>query len=125
MGYTECDCCTTVIMGDVFCEACPVCECDYENAACRELLIDGNQGIYIPQTFARNFDPAAWGVSAEDIAVLLKGPDDENYWEVWSDVEGYVERDFDGKRWVLCQDGDLWAQCVGKAINAKGETNHE
>ena len=120
--YFDCVCCGTTDMSSdendpALCDSCKLCECGEEgdNPNCKECLIDGANGIYVPQVFAQNFEPEKWGVDAETIAILLAGPDHEQYWDAWGDVEGYVERDWDGKRWVLCQDGDLWAQCVGKA----------
>lgn len=121
-GYFECACCGTVDMGEdeSYCDACRLCECSDTEPQCRELLIDGASGIYIPKEFAENFQPEAWGVDAETVAILKAGPGHEAYWDAWEGVDGYVERDFDGKRYVLEQDGDLWAKCVGPASKAGG-----
>jgi hypothetical protein len=73
-------------------------------------IIDGCWGIYVPREFASRGMAEAWGVKAEDIEILLAGPDHEFYWETWDDVEreaAYV--DASGKRWTLYQDGDLFA----------------
>lgn len=120
-SYFDCVCCGSTDIGEegeaALCEACALCDCGEEgdDPSCRELLIDGAQGIYVPKTFAENFEPEKWGIDAETIAILKAGPDHDLYWEAWGDVEGYVERSINGKRWVLSQDGDLWAQCVGAA----------
>lgn len=117
-GYFDCVCCGTTDIGEdseTLCEACVLCDCTDEAPACRELLVDGSHGIYVAQVFVKNFAPAQWSISESDAAILSAGPDNENYWETWGDIEGYVEGTFDGKRWVLEQDGDLWARCVGKA----------
>jgi hypothetical protein len=74
-------------------------------------ILDSNRGIYIPQTFAAQCCPADWGISAEDIAVLLAGPDHDDYWEVWSDVLDYASwTDPHGRRWILSQDDDLFME---------------
>ena len=75
-------------------------------------IVDGSWGIYVPQRFAERGMAEAWGVSADDIAVLLAGPDNEAYWETWDDVLGDASfRDKKGKVWSLEQDGDLFAVC--------------
>jgi hypothetical protein len=84
------------------------------------LLVDGASGIYVPKDFALKYlsdkaDRENWGISEDGYRTLLAGPDHESYWDTWSRIEGYIEGTFDGKRWVLTQDGDLWAQCVGRA----------
>lgn len=75
----------------------------------RVLLVDGCAGIYVPQRFAQNYDMRFWGVSVEAEAVLLSGPDHEDYWEVWDEV--LMECGVGGD-WRLWQDGDLWAEGV-------------
>lgn len=120
-GYFECACCGTVDLSDEsFCDACLLCECGEDDPCCKELLVDGAAGIYVPKDFAMRYlsnksDRENWGISEEDYAVLCKGPDEETYWDVWARIEGYAEAALNGKRWVLSQDGDLWAQCIGKA----------
>lgn len=75
-------------------------------------IIDGSWGIYVPQLFAKYGMAEAWGVSADDIAVLLAGPGDEIYWETWGDVlRDATFRDENGKAWILEQDSDLFAVC--------------
>ncbi len=93
-------------------------------------LLDGNRGIYIPQTFARDFifkgeeahRAAAWeGAKAEDLETLRKGAEEEFYWEAWDNVlqsafykveSGGVTIDGvwfkGGTVFRLEQDGDLW-----------------
>jgi hypothetical protein len=70
------------------------------------LLLESNRGIYIPQTFARDFDIPLPENIARD---LLEGPENEWYWQSWAwvlDNVTYVEK---GTRYGLYQDGDLWA----------------
>jgi hypothetical protein len=80
-----------------------------------DLLVSDRHGVYIPQIFA-GFDFTNWtGIVAEDIEILLRGPDHEdsqNYWDVWNDVTmDAVHTDTNGNVWRLWQDGDLWIYC--------------
>lgn len=82
-------------------------EIDLSNA---ELFCDSHHGIYVPQYFAQNIKrDMVEGVSAEDYAVLEKGPDHEHYWDAWADVldNASVSDPVKGKC-HLHQDGDLW-----------------
>ena len=38
-------------------------------------IVDGSWGIYVPQRFAERGMAEAWGASADDIAILLAGPE--------------------------------------------------
>jgi len=74
------------------------------------LLFDGNRGRYIPQHFATTIDRSyVEGVLAADWATLEAGPDGEDYWETWDEVLIDATLTFQGKRYCLWQDGDLWA----------------
>ena len=59
-----------------------------------DLAVDGSRGIYVPKFFAENY-PSCMDGSERDI--LLAGPEHENYWDVWSDIQGSE-----------CWDGDIW-----------------
>ena len=59
-----------------------------------ELAVEGSRGIYVPKFFAENY-PSCMDGSERDI--LLAGPEHENYWDVWSDIQGRE-----------CWDGDIW-----------------
>ena len=72
-------------------------------------LLDGARGIYIPQAFVTCYDPIAWHVSADDVAILEAGPDHEDYWEAWDDVLREAYYDDERGHWTLEQDGDLFA----------------
>jgi len=74
------------------------------------LYANDSHGVYIPQHFSESIDPRHLsGVTGEDMAILLAGPDHEYYWDAWHDVESNaVLTDSDGIEWVLYQDGDLW-----------------
>ena len=58
------------------------------------LAVDGSRGIYVPKFFAENY-PSCMDGSERDI--LLAGPEHENYWDVWSDIQGSE-----------CWGGDIW-----------------
>lgn len=73
-----------------------------------QLILDSNRGIYIPQKFAENFCMTAWHINDDDRDVLLAGPDNEFYWEVWEDVLNYAYTEQFGERWTLYQDDDLF-----------------
>ena len=72
------------------------------------LLIDSNRGIYIPREFAR-----IWGnfsnMLEQQKKVLLSGPDNNDYWDVWSEIVDNVVFEFDGEKCVLWECGDLFA----------------
>jgi hypothetical protein len=78
-------------------------------------IVDGAAGIYVPQEFAESTDPRVWHVDPADHAVLAKGPPfgaadaSEDYWDVWESIldSAYMS---DGRhKWMLYQDGDLFA----------------
>lgn len=73
-------------------------------------LIDGNKGIYIPKVFARRWGNACVsGIIQSEIDILLDGPDNDQYWDVWDDVVNDITFLFDGEYHTLYQDGDLFA----------------
>lgn len=120
MGYFDCACCGSVDMssnddneGPAMCDVCKHLGCTEDSPECKVLMIDGARGIYVPQAFVQNFTPSDWGLTPDEIAVLDAGPDHVDYWDVWEDVDGRKEYlDKEGVSWVLCQDGDLFAQAV-------------
>ena len=74
------------------------------------LYASDRHGIYIPQYFSESIKPECLsGVSGEDMAILLAGPDHESYWDAWADVcDHAVLTDSNGVTFHLWQDGDLW-----------------
>ena len=74
------------------------------------LYASDRHGVYIPQYFSESIKPECLsGVSGEDLAILLAGPDNEFYWEAWADVcDNAVFTDSNGVTFYLWQDGDLW-----------------
>lgn len=89
---------------------------DYEidNTDCAVMLIDCCNGQYIAQIFAKLTSGAEWqGITKEDLAILLEGPDNENYCEAWDTVEqNAFIIDAKGIKWTLYinpDSGDLFA----------------
>jgi hypothetical protein len=77
----------------------------------RLLWLSDNRGVYIPQAFAESFidrDSCVTGVSADDWTILESGPDNESYWDAWTDVCDAARVTIDGHVYSLNQDGDLW-----------------
>jgi len=76
------------------------------------LLVADNQGVNIPMIFAINLAESWENYEESDIEILKKGPDEEFYWDAWSDVMSFSRlTDSEGNVWFLWQDGDLWAVC--------------
>lgn len=75
----------------------------------RKLYADSARGIYIPQYFAESVDRTKCDTPDEDLDLLAQGPEQDDYWDIWSDVlDSCVLTDSDGIEWTLHQDGDLW-----------------
>lgn len=80
-----------------------------------ELLISDHHGQYIPQIFAQQFRDRVTSASSKEITdedwnILLDGPEQEFYWDVWTDVlDNCVIRNDEGREFTLIQDMDVWA----------------
>jgi hypothetical protein len=74
------------------------------------LFADSSRGVYIPQFFAESIRrECVTGVDSGDWAILETGPDHEQYWDAWNDVESRaIVTDSNGQEFCLYQDGDLW-----------------
>ena len=76
-----------------------------------ELMVNGAHGIYVPQTFAENYDAKEWHIDDEDIDIFLEGPDHEHYWYAWEYVLNTAYAIEKGVKYTLWQeDGDLFAE---------------
>jgi hypothetical protein len=74
-----------------------------------QLFISDASGIYIPQRFAEEVDRSkVSGVGDEEWEILLSGPSNEDYWDVWDEVECFAIIRDKGTSYFLYQDGDLW-----------------
>lgn len=72
-------------------------------------LIDGANGIYIPQLFARQYAGGWSGADLEDLETVAGGVDTPGYWEAWDTiVDSAVFTDSHGVKWHLWPDGDLF-----------------
>jgi len=69
------------------------------------------RGIYIPRDFAKSFADRAKSVAnvTDEQWAILEDPDDENYWEVWSEVcDSAIVTDDHGNKYRIHHDGDCW-----------------
>ena len=74
------------------------------------LYADSNRGQYIPQHFVETVKrDAVSNVSPWAMGACEAGPEAEEYWEAWDEIErDAIVTDSDGKRFRLYHDGDLW-----------------
>ncbi len=74
------------------------------------LFLDSARGVYIPRDFATSIKrDCVSGVDADSWETLEGGPDNEWYWDTWSNVEQCaIITDESGHKYRLWQDGDLW-----------------
>ena len=86
------------------------------------LLIGGNQGIFIPQTYAERYADN-WRLGNSDALDILKeGPEHIEYWESWECVLNEATlTDNNNNLWRLYQDGDLWMICTELMKDAEYE----
>ena len=73
-------------------------------------VIDSHHGIYIGQIFAQQYEHELRKVLDEDkVEILLRGPDDLEYVEVWAELDGIELEDESGKKFRFCQlEGDMF-----------------
>jgi len=75
------------------------------------LFCDASSGIYIPQRFANEVKQSCVvGVSSFQFEVLASGPDNELYWDTWTDVlnNAIVKDKKTGVVYTVHQNDDLW-----------------
>ena len=76
-----------------------------------QLLLSDARGVYLPRDFIDNFNLCQWHIK-EDYQDILSNPNNEFYWDYWDEViNNAYFIDEVGNKWVLLQDGDLWAIC--------------
>jgi len=73
-----------------------------------EILLNDSHGQYIPYKFYNDFDMNEWNINQDDYKDL-DDPDNETYWESWEIILNNAYCTLNGKKWVLYQDGDLFA----------------
>lgn len=78
---------------------------------CIDMLCDSHHGIYIPNIMAQRLVDHGWeGISKDSLADCNDGPDNEFYWDSWTDIlDNASYTDEHGNQWMLDQDGDLFA----------------
>ena len=86
-----------------------------------KLLLDGHRGIYIPRDFCKEINLNKFsGLDPDDAECCLAGPDEEWYWESWTNIMNHaLHIDEDGDEWFLYQDDDLFLMC--EALMTKEE----
>lgn len=74
------------------------------------VVIDANKGIYIPQQFAKMYkDRQMTDEMRENFDILLKGPEEEEYWEAWEAVlTTFSITASDGRKMAFFQDQDVF-----------------
>lgn len=76
------------------------------------LIANSHHGQYIPQLIAQGeiINPLwDWSkVSEDDKKALLDGPDNEWYWDAWSNALDNITVNFEGVQYFLCHNDDLW-----------------
>lgn len=93
----------------------------------KQCIVGDHYGVYIPQVFTSVLDGnykynpdtdtyhhttlphvTITGVSPADVEVILSGPENDEYWDVWDTVLNDFELKDSSGRWSLWQDGDLF-----------------
>ena len=75
-----------------------------------QMLVDGHNGVHIPELFVRWYFPKNWGIPEQDTEILLLGHSHPLYWDTWERVLNNAKgNNKDSHTWTLHQDGDLWA----------------
>ena len=75
------------------------------------LLLSDCRGIKIPQDFYNGFDLGKWHINETEIQALSECCN-ESYWNCWDYVlDNAYYLDGNGNKFVLYQDGDLFAIC--------------
>lgn len=73
------------------------------------LLLADARGVYIPKDFYEGFHLDKWGIDPEEYEGL-SNIESEYYWDDWDRLLNNAEyTDDDGNKWMLYQDGNLWA----------------
>lgn len=89
------------------------------------LWLSDARGVHIPRDFATSFADRSKnvsGVSGDDWLILEAGPDNEYYWEAWTDVcDNAIVTDDIGNKYNVYQDGDCWLIPVGMEWSEESE----
>lgn len=72
-------------------------------------FVDSHHGIYSAQVFAQSLDfSRIEGISLDDWNILLDGPDNDLYVEVWADKLDNITVDLEGKRWLVWENEGIY-----------------
>lgn len=72
------------------------------------LLVDSHNGIYSAQMLAKWYGKYLQ-IDQTSIDILLAGPDDGNYLDTWSEIDGIELIDESGEKYFIWQNEDIWA----------------
>ena len=75
------------------------------------LIADSHHGIYCPQTAAEYLvaiHPDAANKRADDLGILLAGPDAEDYWDAWDSFMDAFSVEIDGTEYTISHNEDVW-----------------
>jgi hypothetical protein len=93
-----------------------------------QLLVDGINGIHIPEIFCRQvlagiFDGTnPWfGIDSGDLTAVLRGDEDSLAGESWENILTDAHYHDDGDLVELHQDGDLFMICIEKMTEEQYE----
>lgn len=74
------------------------------------LAVDSHHGIYSAQIFVQQYGDSISMLSDEDKAILLQGPENEDYIETWADLlaGSFTFVNVDGKNYQILEMEDIW-----------------
>ena len=72
------------------------------------LLVDSNRGVYIPKLYVER-NKGLFTTSDVDAVIVLLGPDNEGYWDAWTNILNDHSFIVDGTEYILEHNEDLWA----------------
>lgn len=71
-------------------------------------LIDGQNGVYIPQLFVSKYASSFDGIGKEDARVVSCGPDHPHYWDAWDCIVAGAYTIIDNVIYRLYHETDLF-----------------
>jgi len=89
------------------------------------IILSDARGVYIPRDFASSVRrDCTTGVSDEDWAILAAGPDHDEYWDAWQEVEqnARITDPDNGTVYFVYNDSDCWLVPVGMEWSDEEDT---
>ena len=83
------------------------------------LMVDDHHGVYQAQYFAGCIrKDCVKGVTDDEWDQLAEGPDDENHWDLWSEIEAnaVITEPTTGVEYIIYSNGPIWLVPVGCEI---------